>query len=75
MITKMSGIQFLYACDWFSGSGSQILPEFESVDLNEIPEASSQTSEALSEQLKVWTKAGILNGNMVFLQNKMLLKA
>ncbi len=40
---------------WFPGSGSQILPEFESVNLNEIPEASSQTSEALSEQLKVWT--------------------
>jgi hypothetical protein len=40
---------------WFPGSGSQILPEFESVDLNEIPEASSQTSEALSEQLKVRT--------------------
>ncbi len=43
------------SCMWFPGSGSQILPEFESVDLNEIPEASSQTSEALSEQLKVWT--------------------
>ena len=37
--------------DSFAGSGSQILPEFESINLNEIPEV--EASDMLSEQLKV----------------------